>query len=128
MLHRHAGLYELAQLHQFSHSAISMHIPDRRARRSALVGGKDLLKGGYIIGLVGSHQVSHGNDLGVILVWLGLLRIKWVHLQQHSLHRRNNNLCSGRTAEGLHRGQMSSSEQHKHGLALCSTSPQADRA
>ena len=36
-----------------------------------------------VIVLIGRHQVGHGQDLYVILVWFGFLGVEWVDARLH---------------------------------------------
>mmetsp|Transcript_37145 Transcript_37145/g.116912 ORF Transcript_37145/g.116912 Transcript_37145/m.116912 type:complete len:233 (+) Transcript_37145:46-744(+) len=49
----------------------------------ALVGAQDLLELQDLVALVRPHQVGHGQDLGVVLVRLGLLGVERVDLRLH---------------------------------------------
>ena len=53
---------------------------------------EDLLKLVDVVVLVGHDQVRHGQDLGVILVRLGLLRVERVDV---GLHQPEKKQCAG---------------------------------
>ena len=53
-----------------------------QAEQAVPVGGQNLLKLPDVVALVGSHQVCHGQHLGILLVRPGFLGIEGVHLHK----------------------------------------------
>ena len=88
----------MAECHRLQHRGLTLDVlPDKEVVHDVLsVVLEDLLKLVNVVVLVGHDQVRHGQDLGVILVRLGLLRVERVDVGLHQPGKKTMRWCHDR--------------------------------